>query len=126
MKPISTSRNRHDGRFVLAVLVSMSMGGPALAELEKRVDDKFDEAMLAYEHNHWPEAYAGFAVLADQGHTEASRIALQMWRYGPSLYGLPFAASDGQVKRWSRLCACPANGPSVAASPTHLPSAMAR
>ncbi len=60
----------------------------------------FDQAMQAYERNHWPEAYAAFARLADQGHPEAARLALQMWAWGPRLYGRRFDASEQQLRQW--------------------------
>ena len=63
----------------------------------------FDDAMAAYERNHWQAAYAGFTALADGGHAEAARIATQMWRHGPVLYHTSFAATAHQVARWSRL-----------------------
>jgi hypothetical protein len=66
----------------------------------------FDSAMAAYERNHWDQAYADFTALADKGHAEAARIALQMWRHGPALYQRSFAANAHQVARWSRVWRC--------------------
>ena len=66
--------------------------------------EDFNHAMLVYEVNHWSQSDAGFAALADQGHSGAARLALQMWRHGPPLYDQHFAASHDQVERWSRLC----------------------
>jgi 2,4-dienoyl-CoA reductase-like NADH-dependent reductase (Old Yellow Enzyme family) len=66
----------------------------------------FDRAMTDYERNHWDQAYAAFTALADQGHAEAARIALQMWRHGPALYQRSFAANAHQVARWSRVWRC--------------------
>lgn len=63
-------------------------------------------AMDAYERNHWGAAYIAFAELADRGHPEAARIALQMLRYGSTLYRASFVASAQQVDRWWRLCGC--------------------
>jgi hypothetical protein len=45
-------------------------------------------------------AFAQLAELADQGHPQATRLALQMWRYGPSLYGQRFELGDGRRTRW--------------------------
>lgn len=68
--------------------------------------DRFDEAMLAYERNQWSLAFMLLSNLADLGHAEASRVALQMWRYGPALYGSSFVATSQQVANWSQTWAC--------------------
>ena len=77
----------------------------------------FDDALLAYEVNHWQQAYAAFAALADRGHVEAARLALAMRRHGPTLYGTRFVATERQVERWSGLCTCAADS---AAAPCQL------
>lgn len=66
---------------------------------------RFDAAMLAYQGNHWPEAYAAFTVLADGGHVPSARIAAQMHRWGPRLYSMRFAATTAQLALWQRLAA---------------------
>ena len=70
------------------------------------VAQRFDAALLAYERNHWPEAYAALSALADNGHPEAARMALQMRQYGPALYGRWFVASAGRVAMWKRSAGC--------------------
>lgn len=79
MEPTSISRNDRGRRCFLTALLLMSTGS-AMAEIEERIADQFRAAMLAYERNHWPEAHAGLVVLADQGHAEASRIAMVIAR----------------------------------------------
>lgn len=71
--------------------------------------ERFDDAMSAYERNHWLQAYESFVELAQLGHTEAARISLQMWRYGPALYGTRFVASPHQVEQWARISGCAAD-----------------
>ena len=71
---------------------------------------RFDEALVAYERSHWPHAYRMLAALADEGHGESARIALQMWRHGHALYRTEFQASAQQVERWTRLWACAGEG----------------
>lgn len=66
----------------------------------------FRAAMAAYERNHWPEAYATLSALADSGHPEAARLALQMRQFGPALYGREFVASAGQMAQWKRIWGC--------------------
>ena len=70
------------------------------------VAQRFDAALMAYERNHWPAAYAELSALADSGHPEAARMALQMRQYGPALYGRWFVASAGQVALWKRSSGC--------------------
>ena len=55
------------------------------------VAQRFDDALLAYERNHWPEAYAAFTALADSGRVQSARVAAQLHRSGPRLYGMRFA-----------------------------------
>lgn len=66
----------------------------------------FDAALVAYERNHWDQAYTALVRLADRGHPEAARMAQQMWRYGPQLYGTTFKAQPEQVARWMQLLGC--------------------
>ncbi len=66
----------------------------------------FDTALLAYERNHWDAAFATLVQLADRGHAEAARMALQMWRFGPKLYQTNFSANAEQANRWAQLRAC--------------------
>lgn len=88
-----------------AIVVLTLLAGTASAQpaLTSAAVEAFDAAMVAYECNHWSASYAAFAALADQGHHEAARIALQMRRHGPALYRTFFAANAQQVERWSRL-----------------------
>lgn len=87
----------------LALAAALTAAAPAVAADGSA---RFDAAMLAYERNHWTEAYAVLAALGDEGHAEAARIALQMWRYGQPLYGMRFAASTAQVQRWVGIRRC--------------------
>jgi len=92
---------------LLALLVTTVSAQPSAERLNEfpRSPD-FETAQLEYERNHWPQAYSAFAALADRGHREAARIALQMAGHGPALYGSSFAPSDGQRQRWAALAAC--------------------
>lgn len=65
-------------------------------------EDEFEAALESYQRGHWAAAFAAFARLADRGHVQAARIALQMLRYGPQLYGHTFSAPDGAAERWAR------------------------
>jgi len=97
-----------DVAFVLCLLAAAS-GVQAQAitpSAPPTAAQRFDAALVAYERNHWPEAYAGLSALADGGHPEAARMALQMRRYGPALYGREFFASAGQLEQWARSSGC--------------------
>ncbi len=59
-----------------------------------------DVALADYERSHWRDAYVAFCRLADDGDAEAARLALQMLRYGPQLYGERFEAVPQAVQRW--------------------------
>ena len=60
------------------------------AEVPDQSGATFAAAMLAYERNHWQQAFDALADLADGGHVEAARIAGQMQRVGVPLYGMSF------------------------------------
>ena len=88
---------------MLALLAGVASAQPAGTPA---ADTAFDDAMVAYERNHWDEAYAALARLADHGHPQAARMALQMWRFGQQLYQRDFSASPSQRARWTRLWPC--------------------
>ena len=91
-----------------ACLVGVVFAAAASAQTAPAAEaaPSFDGAMAAYERNHWDQAYLAFTALADQGHAEAARIALQMWRHGPALYQRSFPANAHQLARWSRVWRC--------------------
>lgn len=62
---------------------------------------RLEAALLAYERNHWDDAFAAFAVLADGGDRESARIALLMLGHAKELYGSAFSASAEQAQRWA-------------------------
>jgi hypothetical protein len=68
--------------------------------------ERFQEAMQAYERNHWSLAFLLLSALADTGHADSARVALQMWHHGPALYRGEFHASARQIQRWTLLWGC--------------------
>lgn len=102
-------------RWTAAVLAALAvLAAPAQADPAA----EFDTAMAAYERNHWTQAFAAFARLGDAGHAQAARVALQMWRHGPALYGREFDATPAQRQQWARLNAVPDSvAPSLALRP---------
>jgi hypothetical protein len=63
-------------------------------------------AQAEYEVGHYAAAFTAFAALADAGHVESARIAMQMHRHGPGLYQMRFAAGPKQIGRWTALVSC--------------------
>lgn len=60
----------------------------------------YQQALDRYERGHWAGAWSALAALADAGHPAAARLALQMWRHGPTLYGQRFVAEPPRRERW--------------------------
>ncbi|MBL8325691.1 MAG: hypothetical protein JNJ89_12120 [Rubrivivax sp.] len=83
---------RHTG---LALASAICLALPAQAQPEE-----FRRALQAYEDCHWPQAFEGFARLADAGDAEAARIAALMARHGPALYGRAFEVQPPRLARW--------------------------
>ena len=71
-----------------------------------------DDALVAYETGRYEEAFAAFAVLADEGHCEAARIAREMMRFGTRLYAREFVLPHDREERWPQGPACLATGKS--------------
>lgn len=95
-------------KLIAALLSLAACAAPAWAETPptsappalKALHTAFEQAVQHYENNQWVAAFAQLAELADLGHPEATRLALQMWRYGPSLYGQRFELGDERRARW--------------------------
>ncbi len=104
--------------FLLAAVLTLAPAAhcaPAPAAAE---DASFAAAMAAYQNSHWAQSYAMLATLADHGHPEAARIASQMHRWGPRLYGQHFQASAAQRAQWQQAAWCGAASGAAAASCT--------
>lgn len=94
---------RHRSGIASAALALVTMfGAHAALSAQPEVDAQasFDAAMSSYERCHWALVFEQLAALADRGHAEAARIALQMERHGPALYATRFGASAQQRDRW--------------------------
>lgn len=96
----------------LALLLPDGQAQAQAAHGSTTASPAFDAALVEYERNHWPQAFAALSSLSDGGHPEAARIAWQMWRFGAALVraGLRghVAPADGLVAtvrlRWSSPC----------------------
>lgn len=75
---------------------------PTREASSQTLDNRFNDALLAYERNHWLQAFDEFTLLAEQGHADAARMAMQMHRQGPRLYGQHFALTPLQQQRFAQ------------------------
>jgi hypothetical protein len=94
--PTSSARRRRAALLLTGSLLIV----PAAGAADAPTDPLFVQALEAYERNHWSAAFEAFAALADAGHAEAARVALQMLRFGPPLYGQRFEAPALRQQRW--------------------------
>lgn len=58
------------------------------------------DAAANYRKGELGAAFNKFSSLANQGNSEAARVALFMHVQGPALYGRYWAASPEEVRRW--------------------------
>ena len=96
-------------RCALALLLAGSLSTPALSARAQAMSDDaqtFAAATEAYGNSHWALIYALLAPLPDRGHAGASRVVLQMHRWGPRLYGQRFPADAERSARWQRDAPC--------------------
>lgn len=84
------------------VAAALLAAAPAFAD-----DARLAKAQDEYLIGHYAAAFALLAGLADEGECDAARIADQMVRYGPSLYGIDFKAAPERREQWRRASACP-------------------
>ena len=54
----------------------------------------------AFEPGPWRDVFAGLARRADRGDVDSARLALEMHRSAPQVYGQPFDATPEQLQRW--------------------------
>lgn len=101
------------GRITLLAATAALAAAPLWARADGAAAE-FDQALVHYEIGHYADAYRTLARLADSGHADAARIALQMWRHGRALYFMSFDASADQVERWAKLQGCGATEPAAA------------
>lgn len=95
-------------RFVAAAAVVAMLPLCAAAQTTAGAvqDRAYAAAQAEYEVGHYAAAFTAFAALADAGHAESARIAMQMHRHGPGLYQMRFAAGPMQIGRWTALVSC--------------------
>ena len=99
-RPFQIQRQQHSTGFAAAELVLEV--GRTVGTAEERASEAFASAVHLYEGGHWAFAFERLALLADQGHAPAAKLALLMLRYGRALYGTGFSAEPEQVARWAQ------------------------
>ena len=62
----------------------------------------FDAAAASLRAGRAAEAYGRFVALADAGDVDAARLALMMYRFGPTVFGSRWDASTEQLAAWTR------------------------
>jgi hypothetical protein len=106
--PLQRSGKRH-GRSLIGLITARVATEAALAlaapswlppQADRRAASGLRGRHAGYEHNHWALSFGRLVVLADQGHAEARRIALQMHHHGPRLYGMVFELAPDRRSAW--------------------------
>ena len=88
----------------LASLLPLTVAAQALPDNDHEM--RFAAAQGEYDVGHYAAAFTAFSALADAGHAQSARIALQMLRHGPSLYHVRFTAGPKQMERWANAWQC--------------------
>ena len=91
----------------LILLCALSATWESTAADAPNPDVDFATAMEQYRLGKRADAYGKFSRLADRNHADAARIALLMVRFGPSLFGGDWGASQPQIERWRQLAITP-------------------
>lgn len=81
---------------------------PQISELlghaeSQTLDTEYGAAQDQYGQNHWHDAFSSFARLAQRHHRQSAKVAFQMWKYGPALYGTDFSVTRNQILLWCLL-----------------------
>jgi hypothetical protein len=97
-KPAGTASHTWRHRQVLAMLATMLAACTSCAVI---IDDGMSGRVAAvHEPSPWREVFAGLALRADHGDAQAARLAIEMVRTAPQVYGESFDATREQLRRW--------------------------
>ncbi len=90
--------------FAVAALVATPACAQDAAEFGAAAQiEMYQDAVAAFREHRFSAAYGRFMRLADVGHEAAAEMALMMYRYGPTLFGAEWEATDLQLARWSEM-----------------------
>lgn len=84
-------------------MAAACLGAPAVRA--DAVPSTYDVAIHQFRDGRWADAYGRFVALANNGDPDAARIALFMYRYGPTLHKAYWNAMPHEVQRWQQLAA---------------------
>ena len=76
--------------------------GRTAAPHPARLEQRYAEAVQAFQAQRYSAAYGRFAALADEGHAPAALMALALVRYAP-MFGAEWSATPAQMEDWSAL-----------------------
>ena len=77
-----------------------------------------DHAVASIDAGIWREVFSRLARRADRGDPDSARLALEMHRAAPQVYGERFGATPAQLQRWhcrvrGRDAPCPLETPAA-------------
>ncbi len=105
MSTLAASRMPKPGLGAIYRAISVAViAWPFCGQAQSASPEGLEDAMYQYDRGHYAEAFEVIAHVADGGDAEASRLAIDMWRFGPALYGIRFPVRMDQLQHWSGHC----------------------
>ena len=85
-----------------ALALSPSSARPVATHPAGTLEQRYADAVQAFQAHRYSVAYGRFATLADEGHAPAALMALALVRYAP-IFGAEWSATPAQIQDWSAL-----------------------
>jgi hypothetical protein len=85
-----------------ALAVSTMSTRPPAVHPAGTTEQRYAEAVQAFQAQRYSVAYGRFAALADDGHASAALMALALVRYAP-VFGAEWSATPAQIQDWTAL-----------------------
>ena len=85
-----------------ALAVSTMSTRPPAVHPAGATEQRYAEAVQAFQAQRYSVAYGRFAALADGGHAPAALMALALVRYAP-VFGAEWSATPAQIQDWTAL-----------------------
>ena len=85
-----------------ALALTPSSVRPAVAHPAGTFEQRYADAVAAFQAQRYSVAYGRFAGLADDGHAQSALMALALVRYAP-MFGADWSASPAQIQDWTAL-----------------------
>ena len=90
------------GTLRVACVAGLCLGGAGFTAAHAGEQD-YAEAIQQFRDGRLADAYGRFRELANHGDADAARIAIFMYKFGPSLYGRQWDLTPHQVQAWETL-----------------------